>query len=349
MRVAALVLVALGLGATRTGQAQDSTSRGWRGERLVGSTRVALDATYIKLGPEYNDVPAQWSFLGSAAAIPFVSDHWQVGVLPSWQLTIARGSHFYSGAIGAMANYVFGDGNVSRPYIGAEWEEHGISSNKAYGAYGVQAGWVHFLSPSLALRTELRYRRSLTPRPTEASDIYVTFDPYLFGRVPGASHVLPSLGVFDASFLADLIFSPGHTGVLNANAAPFITRWLQLGGEADYNFYFDESDGDHYVEGFARGYLPVSARMLPFGDVFAATQNASRQGGWVGSHGGRAGLRTNLAAGVALDVALQWRDYSLFTQTLPQLDVSVGERKRVPEVRTVRVTLTTQFRAARRR
>lgn len=314
------VLFALGTLAARS-NAQDTT------QSLAGSTRVALDVSYMR--PQYS------LFRGSGAVVPFVNDHWQFGVSPSWEIDGGIQHYYYSGGAEAVANYFPLGSGKSVPYVGAFASQSGASFARGSGIYGLQAGWLRFLSPSVALRTEFRYQHSSLDRALDSQELLIAFDPYLFGQASRRLGPLPSFGVFDASLVADYAIHPLHSLAVNATFAPFLTRWLQAGSSANVLFAFYRSSGSHQLELFGRGYLPVDTRVVPFAEAFVGNESVGESYQTVGSHGARAGVRTYLTPGVALDLAIQWRTYDGEYPLMPQPN------------RTVRASLTTQFRARR--
>jgi hypothetical protein len=323
-RLLAVALLALAP-ARASGQAPDSSS--------LRATRLGLDASYGR--PEHS------VFSGNTSVVPFVSEHWQVGLSPSWEVDGGARNYYLAGVADAIVNYVWLDDNGSGPYAGAFMSQRGASFAPGYGVYGLQAGWLRFLSPSVALRGELRLRRYSNAISSPSADLIVAFDPYLFGR--GARHLttLPSFGVFDATLLADYSMRPVHSLRINTTFAPFVTRWFQAGATANVQFAFFRSSGTHAFEVFGRGYLPVDTRVVPFADVFVSNASVGMSNSTVGSAGGRAGVRSYLTTGVALDLAVQWRRYD---SELVGADIFTP----APE-RTLRATLTTQFRAVRAR
>lgn len=333
-----LPVLALALGIARgTARAQDSASITPRAQSFAGSARVALDAQYTRPGyPGYSQTQA------SATFAPFVADDWQVGIAPAAQfVTSAGGTQQFVGAAALIINYLPFNGSRSRPYVGAYLAEGGQSATQGYGTFGLQAGWLHFLTPAVALRAEFRFLRySSGGDPRESDDLLITFDPYLFGRATRSLTSIPSFGVFDATIAGDFELRPAHVLSISGTVAPFLNRALQTGITGDLLVAFDHNTGDHQLEWFTRGYLPVDRRVLPFADGFVArSYNPDNRIG--GSHGARAGVRTYLTPGVALDLAMEWRNFSSTvvgsTSVLP------------PEQRSVRVALMTQFRAIRAR
>ena len=305
-RLLAGVLFALGTLASES-NAQDTT------RSLAGSTRVALDVAYTR--------PGYSVFRGNGAVIPFVNDHWQVGLSPTWEVDGGIQRYYYSGGAEAVANYFPFSSGDWLPYVGAFASQRGASFNPGAGSYGVQTGWLHFLSPSIAFRGEFR----LLHDATTSEHVVLGFDPYLFG---GANHrltALPAFGVFDVNLFADYTIRATQSLAVGATLAPFVTRWLQAGATANMLFAFYRSSGSHTFELFGRGYLPFDSRVVPYAEAFVDNESIGESYQAVGSHGARTGLRTYLTPGVALDVALQWA---------PQ--------------RTLRATLTTQFRARRK-
>jgi hypothetical protein len=221
--------------------------------------------------------------------------------------------------------------DVSSPFIGAFVSANAATHAPGYAAWGAQAGWVRFLSPQLALRGELRYRRYETPRPVNALDAFVTFDSYLFGRAESKPIRLPDRGIMDLVALGDFGFHPNHVLTLNLAAAPFLTRWLQIGGLTNFQFLFNENVSQRSLELFARGYVPLSTRAAPFADLYTSRANIQFGTSTLGSHGARIGVRSYLAPAVALDVSWEWRDFS----------------EALPEQRLLRVRLRRQIRIAR--
>lgn len=325
----AIGLVALGVGVAR---AQDTLSARARDDSFVGSARVALSALYAK---------TSYSLFGvSAVALPFVTEHWQLGLAPSFEVEGNGGKHFFDTSVAALVNYLpgFGEGDMSRPYLGIFWAQAGHSNAPGYGVVGAQAGWLRFFSPSVALRAEARLRHYFFHTDDVGyADVLVTIDPYLFGRASRRLTTPPSRGVFDASVLAQFQFEPGHTLLLNGSLAPFLTPWLQVGATANMDFDFDFNSSTRSIEGFGRVYLPLALRFAPFADLFIGSRSADPNNGTVGNHGARGGLRTYLTPGVALDVAMEWRDFAS-----QRVGTTLVHR---PEERTIRATLIMQFRA----
>lgn len=319
-RLLAGVLFALGIFAAKS-NAQDST------RSLAGSTRVALAVTYMH--PQYS------LFRGGGAFVPFVNDHWQFGVSPSWEIDGGGQHYYFSGGAEAIANYFPLAGGRSQPYLGAFASQYGASFAPGSGIYGVQVGWLRFLSPSVAVRSEFRYRHYRLDGALDTQELLVAFDPYLFGRESRSITTLPSFGVFDASFSADYVMRPSHSLAVTATFAPFLTRWFQTGTTANMLFAFYRSSGSHQLELFGRGYLPIDTRMVPFGEAFVDNESVGESYETAGSHGARAGMRTYLAPGVALDLAIQWKSYDGVYPLMAEPN------------RTFRATLTTQFRARR--
>lgn len=329
-RLLAAVFLASAMCATSS-PAQDTLAARPREQSAVGSARISLDASYSR--PSFSDLEA------TGTVAPFVSAHWQAGIAPAIQFVTEKGNHYFAGGAATLANYFPWTGGAWLPYFGGYFSEGSASFASGTGYYGGQAGVLHFLSPAVALRAELRYRREAgAGNGYKNSDLYLTLDPYLFGRATRSLTVLPAFGVFDATVFGDLQMQPSHVLAASGTLAPFITHYLQAGVTGTALFTFDVNNGYHDLEWFGRAYLPVDRRVLPFADGFVAahylTDNQTER-----SHGIRAGLRSYLTAGVALDVAFEWRNYGVEQAgAVPMIR---------PETRTVRAALTTQFRARR--
>ena len=329
-RMLAAVCLASAVCATSS-PAQDTSAAQPREQSAVGSARISLDASYTR--PRFSDLEA------TATVAPFVSTHWQAGVVPSIQFVRDMGNNYFAGSAATIANYFPRTTGAWLPYIGGYFSEGSASFASGSGYYGGQAGLLHFLSPAVALRAELRYRREAAQGSGyRSSDLYLTLDPYLFGRATRSLTALPAFGVFDASVFGDLQLQPSHMLAANGTLAPFLTKYLQAGVTGTALFTFDVNSGYHDLEWFGRAYLPADRRILPFADGFVSahylTDNETER-----SHGVRAGVRSYLTAGVALDLAFEWRNYAA---------EQVGGVPMIrPEARTVRAALTTQFRARR--
>ena len=326
------VVVSVALGG-RAADAQDTASARLRDDSFVGSARVGVSALYAK--------PGYSLFSVSALALPFVTEHLQVGLAPAFEVAgTGNDEHFFAASVAAVVNYLpsFGDHGVSRPYFGAFAAQSGQSNTSGYGVIGAQAGWLRFFSPAVALRAETRLRHYFF-HTSDASfaDVLVTIDPYLFGRASRRPTMEPSLGVFDASVVAEFQLEPSRTLQLEGSLAPFLMSWLQVGASANLDFDFDVNSSTRALEGFSRAYLPLDVRYAPFADLFIGTQSQGFDAGTIGNRGARAGLRAYLTPGVALDVAMQWRAFAS-----ERVGANLVHR---PEERTIRATLTTQFRA----
>jgi hypothetical protein len=301
-------------------------AQGWQSRSVVGAAAVTLDATFGRLT---NAIPLQTTLIVNAGYAPFISQHWQIAFAPAFGMNSSDLGRFVSGTAGVAADYFPGNADVSSPFVGAFFSTNAASHEPGYVAWGVQAGWLRFLSPELALRTELRYRRYETAQAVHQSDVFVTFDSYLFGRARPSPRALPGLGTVDISALADLLFEPNQNLTMNLTAAPFLTRWLQAGGLSDFLFLFDENVSQHYVEGFVRGYLPLGTRAAPFAELYTSRENLQFGTTTRGSHGARLGLRSYLAPGVALDVGWEWRNFGDLEPERRQLRIRLAQQIRV--------------------
>jgi hypothetical protein len=265
----------------------------------------------------------------SALFAPFVTQHWQLGISPGMSYQSGGNPGGFYGAAAVMANYFPLARSASGPFAGGYLIEAGGSAS-GYGVVGVQGGWLQFLTPQAALRGELQFSRaSGAPRP-EAYDVVVALEPYLFGRAAERLTTLPGLGTFDVSFSADYNIHPARQVTVDATVAPFLTKWLQVGGTGQYVRLFEPVDSYHVLDAFVRVYLPLSIRVLPFADGFVGDESSGLPGVTLGSHGARAGIRTYVDRGVSLDASMEWRTYD------PTGNSSIL-------VRQLRVTLNTQL------
>lgn len=325
---AAVLLASLCLVESPLG-AQDSAATRWRVQSPVQSAAVALDAALVHVGPGMPSV-----LTVNALFAPFVSEQWQLGVAPVVEYDVGAGDNTFGGAAAVVADYYPFMRGGSGPFAGAYLSEGG-GSGSAYGVFGLQAGWLQFLTPQAALRSQFQFRRvSYSPR-HEAYDVVVALEPYLFGRANERLTKSPGLGVFDASLDADYVMRPSRSFTLNAMAAPFLTRWLQVGASGQYQNGFSSGISDHAIEAFGRVYLPLSNRLLPFADGLIGDASIGQPGRHLGHHGARAGVRTYIAPGVSIDGAFEWRAYGT-------VEVGTGSF-RPPAQRLVRVTLNTQL------
>lgn len=322
MRVGvAAVLLTLGIGIRS--EAQDTTRSRWREQPLTGSAAVALDVTFEIPGA---DLPK--AVEASALFAPFVTQHWQLGISPGIAYLSGGNPGGFDRAAALMANYFPLARSASGPFVGGYLMEAG-GSGSSYDAVGVQGGWLQFLTPQAALRGELQFRRySGAPR-AEVYDVVVALEPYLFGRAAERLTTMPGLGTFDVSFSADYNIHPARRVTADATVAPFLSKWLQVGGTGYYTGFFEPGD-THSLDAFARVYLPLSIRVLPFADGFVGHEAFGLPRETRGSHGARAGIRTYLDRGVSLDASMEWRAYG-----------PMGNSSFL--VRQLRVTLNTQL------
>nr|MDQ6926326.1 hypothetical protein [Candidatus Eremiobacteraeota bacterium] len=330
-------------GAIRTARATRADS-GLDTQGLVGSARVALDASSTRIdGGQFTSGSL------SAAALPFVSEHLQVGLAPTYTVTTAShpatpvqpaGSQTYqSYGVGLTANYVVGGGRRWRGYAGGYAFERGATHVPGASQLGAQAGALYFLDPAVAVRAELRYRvPSSGSGPRHGSGVaFLTLDPYLFGRASTGGATRAGLGTADVRVFAYHQSSwYGQQSGISGIIAPYLTPWAQVGVEGEaVSFSEFGGRGVSGVREFVRGYLPLAARTQPFAEVFrqhgtdAILQPAS---GWT------VGVRQLLAPRVALDVGVR--------RTIPTpitLDQALGYRFRLPGETGLVLGLTTRL------
>lgn len=280
---------------------------------LAGSARVALDASSGRVdGGQFH------SYALSAAALPFVSDHWQVGLAPTYAGGAASypaspqqpaGTQtFQSYGAGLTANYVFGGGRRWRGYAGGYGSEAGATRAAGASQVGGQTGVLYFFDPAVALRGELRYRvPSSGPGPRHGVSIaLLTLDPYLFGRAGAGGPTRAGLGTVDVSgFLYHERSWYGQQSGVSGTFAPYLTRWAQIGVDGQAVSYSEfGGHGVSYAREFARVYLPLAARTQPFAEAFVqngtyADEALQKGAGWT------FGVRQLLNPRVGLDVGVR--------------------------------------------
>jgi len=319
MSLSQFLAVALITFATVSAQAQkrDSTLARLHDAPLAGSARIALSAAY-------RPVAGVWEAAASSTFAPFINENWQLGIQPSFDVLKEPLATQYSGTVGLLANYLFRQGNVSRPYVGVFLSESGATGSAVTRSVGVQAGWLRFVTPSIAFRTELSFRRfSGVFLDEDFTQLTLTLDPYLFGRASERLTTLPGRGAVDVTGSLQLQITPNHDGLLQVMVAPFLAQWFQPG----LSIIYSGSGSDPRIELFGRGYLPLATHFAPFADLFGTANNNAN------SHGARVGVRSYLTRGVALDVDWEWRN------------PNVGSRNvfTPSEQHTLRASLITQF------
>ncbi len=313
---AALATAAVPRPASGTDSGADSVAAA-RG--LAGSARVALEAS-----SERRDGGGFASYALSAAALPFVGAHLQLGLAPTYRVSIApvraapgqtaAPSTYQSYGAALTANYVVGGGRGRRwrGYVGGYGSQHGTTRGSVLRTVGGQTGALFFLDPAVALRGELRYRLSSfgSGARSGATVALLTLDPYLFGHAQAAQRAWAAahagLGTVDVQVFAYAQQQPGlaQRG-LSGTLAPSLTRWAQVGVEGRV-VRFSESGGfgAGYVRGFGRVYLPVTTRTQPFAEAFTqrgtyADADLQDGAGWA------FGVRRLLHPRVALDAGIR--------------------------------------------
>jgi len=298
-------------------QKRDSTLARLHDAPLAGSARIALSAAY-------RPVAGVWEAAASSTFAPFINENWQLGIQPFFDVLKEPLATQYSGTVGLLANYLFRQGNVSRPYIGVLLTESGATGSAAIVSVGAQAGWLRFVTPSIAFRAELSFRRfSGVFLDEDFTRLTLTLDPYLFGRASERLTTLPGRGAVDVTGSLQLVITPNDNGLLQVMVAPFLAQWFQPG----LSIIYTGSGTDPNVELFGRGYLPLATRFAPFVYLFGTANNNAN------SRGARVGVRSYLTRGVALYVDWEWRN----------LDISNPNAFRPSEQHTLRASLITQF------
>jgi hypothetical protein len=321
----------------RATRAQDSPDAMQR--PLAGIARVDLNGGML-FNPWYNE----WSIGGTFA--PFITEHWQVGAAALYAGHAAPGVSTAHGInVAAFANYQIGSSRRLRPYVGVYTNAGGMTSAPGEAWYGVHVGGNYFLSPFTALRAALSYRVRLGEQRDywNRSDFVVTLDPYVRGRAASSELTPASLGTFDIAFTGWAELKPDRKYRVDATLAPFLTRWLQLGGGLHY-FYRPAtpdmgSTGARVFTGFARLYAPIRARTVPFiGGALESSTYADDVRG-ISNYRVLGGIRRQISPRAALDVNLAWWRY-------PERTYGTT-RYRSPDRVAVQAKIVTQMRRGR--
>ena len=275
-----------------------------RARGLAGSARVAFDASTARV-----DGGTFTTYGVSAGVLPFVSEHVQIGLAPTYGGIASPPSSAHNYGVAGTANYVFGGGTRWRGYAGGYASTANTSGIVAQGTLGAQAGALFFLDPALALRGEVRYR-ALTSGPITGMNTtlaLLTLDPYLFGR---ASEAVPRPARFGSVDVSAFLYAERDRYIHDVGGeitvAPYLTRWAQVGVDAQGVSYAELGGSSaHSYRGFGRLYLPLTARTQPFAEGFAATRTFFGVDGGLASYGGALGVRQMLTARVGLDLGLR--------------------------------------------
>ena len=273
-------------------------------QRLTGRARISLDASALRLdGGVFN------TYSVAASAVPFLGEHLQIGIAPSYERSDGEQYTSQNVTTGITANYVFGGDARWRGYVGGYGsfavQTHAPSTRVA----GAQGGALFFITPAVALRSELRYRENTSSTEQRYGSVValITLDPYVSGSANEVTSVSPGIGVFD---LAVLVFhaqySSYHESGISGTIAPYLTRWAQVGVEGEAEHLSDLGGLTYYrARGFGRGYVPLSTRTQPFVEGFAETTTEGGSDGGLTDYGAALGVREMLNGNVALDFGLR--------------------------------------------
>ena len=302
------VLAVLGGTAPAGAQSIDSTvrdtlhSRNAPAEKLAGRVRVALSASAVRMDAGFYD-----AYAVNAGFAPFLGEHLQVGISPTWRALDDNVNPAFQTRGGSVAaRYIFGGDPHWRGFVGVFGGAWSANSNHS-SQLGAQLGTLYFLTPALAIRAGIDLRRGAPysagqPRSTL---VYVTLDPYAFGAADDVAVAPAGFGTLDiaGSYVYERLARVSESGI-SGTIAPYLTRWAQIGasGEADGT---SQEIRAHQLRGFGRIYLPLTVRTQPFAEGFAETSTFNGEDGGLTSYGGEIGMRRMLNANVALDVGVQ--------------------------------------------
>ncbi|MFN8570851.1 MAG: hypothetical protein U0132_02270 [Gemmatimonadaceae bacterium] len=243
----------------------------------------------------------------STTYLPFLTDLLQLGFGisgSSWASGDDREPRYYGGSVAVLGNLYVGHHVDSRPYVGLFGSRGGNSHTAPVTTLGGQAGWLHFLTPAAALRLEYRYRHYVHYR-RPVSEVVLYLDPYVGGRASTAPRIAPSFGSWDVFVYS--YADPRADGQWSGQllVAPFLTRWLQLGINADYAYFTPYQSSAHQVEGFGRLYIPLASRVVPFAGAFAEAGTFSNDTKGLSTYGPLVGVRTYVNRDAAIDLSVR--------------------------------------------
>ena len=273
-------------------------------QRLTGRARISLDASALRLdGGGFN------TYSVAASAVPMLGEHLQIGVAPSYERFDGTQYTSQNVATGVIANYVFGGDARWRGYVGGYGSFAAQTNAPGTRVAGAQGGALFFITPAVALRSELRYRENTSPNEQRYGSVValITLDPYVSGSANEVTSGTPGIGVFDLAVLAfHEQYSSYHESGISGTIAPYLTRWAQVGAEGEAEHFSDLGGLTYYrLRGFGRGYVPLTTRTQPFVEGFAETTTEGGSDGGLTDYGAALGVREMLNGNVALDVGLR--------------------------------------------
>lgn len=307
-----------------------------------GRTRAYLNATaYVEPRHVVN---------ASGFLMPFVSDKWQVGLAPSYTFTPSGpyNGHSNSLLLAGIANRVITRTERVVSYLGVygatreAWSSNRDRPGQHFSSQqaGVHGGALYFLTPSAAVRTELRYRDWRDDDERATIDAIVILDPYLWGPGSTSHSQPPSFGALDVALVADAQFQPERQYSIDATVAPFLTTWLQVGTMVSYVRWPQFNYNFHAIDAFGRLYAPVSSRTMPYVGGLVGNSLYANEPDGLSHYGGTAGVRRFLNPNVALFVEFE---------LLRHGSIDHGSLHfRSPNDATLNARLTTHFPARRR-
>lgn len=273
-------------------------------QRLTGRARISLDASALRLdGGGFN------TYSVAASAVPFLDEHLQIGIAPSYERFDGAQYTSQNVTTGVTANYVFGGDERWRGYVGGYGSFAAQTNAPSTRVAGAQGGALFFITPAVALRSELRYRENTSPNEQRYGSVValITLDPYVSGTANQVTSVTPGIGVFDLAVLAfHAQYSSYHESGISGTIAPYLTRWAQVGATGEADHISDLGGLTYYrVRGFGRGYVPLSTRTQPFVEGFTETSTEGGSDGGLTDYGGALGVREMLNGNAALDFGLR--------------------------------------------
>lgn len=256
---------------------------------------------------------SRWSQAGiirssalEASARPFVTDHWQLGVTPTYDRVDGPTTGQWGG-VALLADWGTPIPGGLRAYVGGYASSASASSARTFFRYGWHAGVMRFLSPAAALRAELRdYAGSAPMAIAPERSLVLALEQYYVRGAPAETSV-PTLGSVDVDGIAALYRDPLREGSVDIGVAPFVGRWLQFGGRVHASKFYGLGSGAHNYDGFLRLYWPISPALEPFvgGNLESSTWGSDAGG--LSYVDGFVGARHSLQRSMAVDGGVQLR------------------------------------------
>ena len=298
MRVAvASVLLTLGIGIRS--EAQDTTRSRWRDQPLTGSAAVALDVTSIPGGhPEIH----HGQRVLRAVRYPALADSGSRQALRATTILVHSTELRPCGEL--LSTRAFRLRALRRRVPDGGWSSQTRATRQSESR-AVGSSFSRRKPPCVGTRlpaVQHRVTRGDVRRRCGARAISVR-------PRSGAPNDLAWLRHIRRQLFSGLQHPTRAPGDGRRAGARFLTQWLQVGGTGQYQRFFEPVGSYHSLDAFARVYLPLSTRVLPFADGFVGEQSSGVPGARPrGSHDAASQFGRTVRR-VALDASMEWRTY----------------------------------------